>query len=239
MSQQLCATPARKQHATETCPLTFPEHCLGYPRKFDVLWRRGGPSSSGHAMDIQTTALPGSHHAIAARARLALPTVPERRLTAGSGSAAAIPTLIGVSLSQHCPGRRRHPTWGPWPSSERSAGPATPSTPCSTRSSPSTWRSSCARWRRPATARPAAVRRARIPGVSDVRRVGTGRGAVSVRGLRPRALRAVLLQGPRLLPELRGRRKLGYRLNARMPRRALALVLIAIAIAGGTKLLAN
>ena len=39
--------------------------------------------------------------------------------------------------------------------------------------------------------------------------------------------------------ELRGRRKLGYRLNARMPRRALALVLIAIRIAGGTKLLAN
>ena len=63
-------------------------------------------------MDIQTTALPGSHHAIAARATQALPTVPERRRTAGSGSAAAIPTLIGVSLSQHCPGRRRHHTRG-------------------------------------------------------------------------------------------------------------------------------
>src|SRR5262249_49337416 len=54
---------------------------------------------------------------------------------------------------QHCSGRRRAPRWGPWPSSTRSTGPATPSTPCSTRSSPSIWRSSCARWRRPATAR--------------------------------------------------------------------------------------
>src|SRR5713101_8252449 len=73
-----------------------------------------------------------------------LKSVLERRRTAGSGPAAAISTLFGVSLSQHCPGRRRDPTWGPWPSSERSIGPETPSTPCSTRSSPSTWRSSCA-----------------------------------------------------------------------------------------------
>ena len=35
----------------------------------------------------------------------ALPTVPERRRAAGSGPAAAIPTLFGVSLSQHCPDR--------------------------------------------------------------------------------------------------------------------------------------
>jgi hypothetical protein len=53
------------------------------------------------------------------RAReVALPTVPERRRTAGSGPVAAIPTLFGVSLSQPCPGRRRAPTWGPWPSSK-------------------------------------------------------------------------------------------------------------------------
>ena len=43
----------------------------------------------------------------------ALPTVPERRRTASSGPAAAIPTLFGVSLSQHCPSRRLDPTWGP------------------------------------------------------------------------------------------------------------------------------
>jgi hypothetical protein len=61
--------------------------------------------------DTQTTALPGSHHVIEGR-EAALPTVPERRRTAGSGPAAAIPTLVGVSLSQHCPGRRRHPTLG-------------------------------------------------------------------------------------------------------------------------------
>jgi hypothetical protein len=46
-------------------------------------------------------------------------------------------------------------------------------------------------------------------------------------------------KGRRFCPSCGGRRKLSYRLNARMPRRALALVLIAIAIAGGTKLLAN
>ena len=46
-------------------------------------------------------------------------------------------------------------------------------------------------------------------------------------------------KGRAFCPSCGGRRKLGYRLNARMPRRALALVLIAIRIAGGTKLLAN
>jgi hypothetical protein len=61
------------------------------------------------AKDTQTTALPESHHAIAAREG-ALPTVPERRRTAGSGPAAALPILVGVSLSQHCPGQR--PTLG-------------------------------------------------------------------------------------------------------------------------------
>jgi hypothetical protein len=35
------------------------------------------------------------------------PAIPERRRTAGSSSAAALPTLVGVSLSQPCPGRRR------------------------------------------------------------------------------------------------------------------------------------
>jgi hypothetical protein len=34
--------------------------------------------------------------------------------------------MLGVSISQHCPGRRLDPTWEPWPSSERSTGPATP-----------------------------------------------------------------------------------------------------------------
>jgi hypothetical protein len=54
----------------------------------------------------------------------------ERRRTAGSGPAAALPTLFGVSLSQHCPSRRRDPTWGPWPSSERSTGPVMPRSMC-------------------------------------------------------------------------------------------------------------
>jgi hypothetical protein len=134
-------------------PPTFPAHCLGYPRS--SMCSGGGEDDpaparrQGHTDDRPPRVTPRDRRAREA----ALPTVPERRRTAGSGPAAAIPTLLGVSLSQHCPGRRRHPTWGQWPSSERSTGPGTPSTPCSTRSSPSTWRSSCARWRRPATAR--------------------------------------------------------------------------------------
>ena len=60
----------------------------------------------------------------------------ERRRTAGSGPAATVPTLFGVSLSQHCPARRLDPTWGLWASSKRTTGPETPSTPCSTQSSP-------------------------------------------------------------------------------------------------------
>ena len=171
---------ATTEQRTAHVPCALPR----LPQKFDVLWRRGGPSSSGQTpWTYRPPPSPG--YTTRSRAReAALPTVPERRRTAGSASAAAIPTLIGVSLSQHCPGRRRHPTWGPWPSSERSTGPATPSTPCSTshRRAPGGLpaRGGGDRRRRG----PAAVRRARVPGVSDVRRVGTGRGAVSVRGLR-------------------------------------------------------
>ncbi len=53
---------------------------------------------------------PGSRHVIDER-EAALPTVPEPRLTAGSGPAAVVPTIFGVSLSQHCPGRRLDPIY--------------------------------------------------------------------------------------------------------------------------------
>ena len=124
------------------------------PQELDGLRRRGRPSRSGQtATDSQTTALPGSRYVIDPR-EAALPTAPERRRTASSGPAAVVPTLFGASLSQHCPGRRRDPTLGLWPSSARSTGPETPSTPCSTRSSRSTWKPSLGRrWRWPATAR--------------------------------------------------------------------------------------
>jgi hypothetical protein len=39
-------------------------------------------------------------------------TVPEPRRTVGSGPVAVVPSLFGVSLSQHCPARRLDPTWG-------------------------------------------------------------------------------------------------------------------------------
>ena len=50
---------------------------------------------------------------------------------------------------------------------------------------------------------PPAVCRARVPGVPAVRGVRGRRGALSVRGLRARASRPVLVQGPRVLSELR------------------------------------
>jgi hypothetical protein len=118
-----------------------------------VLWRQGNhPAPPGRPQghpDHCSRVTPRDRR----DARPPSPTVPERRRTAGSGPAAAVPTMLGVSISQHCPGRRLDPTWEPWPSSERSTGPATPSTPCSIRSSPSTWKPSWARRRRPATGR--------------------------------------------------------------------------------------
>src|SRR5215472_4284252 len=132
MSQQLCAhrpldngTPLPHTPADVFCVLAV------LPRPLDVLWTRGGPPSSGQTPRTpRPPPLPG-HFTRSRRASPPSPTVPERRRTAGSGPAAAVPTLLGVSLSQHCSGRRRAPTWGPWPSSEPSTGPATLSTPCS------------------------------------------------------------------------------------------------------------
>ena len=49
---------------------------------------------------------------------------------------------------------------------------------------------------------PAAVRRARVPGVPDVRRGRARRGAVSVRGLRPRAPGTVLVQRAGVVSQL-------------------------------------
>ena len=144
---------ANRTLALEHVPLTFPEHSRCYSRS--SMGSGGGedhPDPARRPRTPRPPPFPGSHHAIDER-QAALPTVPERRRTAGSGPAAAVPTPFGVSLSQHCPGWRGDPTWGPWPSSARSTGPATPSTPCSIRSSPSTWRPSCARWRRLATGR--------------------------------------------------------------------------------------
>jgi hypothetical protein len=95
-----------------------------------VLWRQGNHPALGRPQghpDHCSRVTPRDRR----DARPPSPTVPERRRTAGSGPAAAIPTMLGVSISQHCPGRRLDPTWEPWPSSERSTGPATPSTPCS------------------------------------------------------------------------------------------------------------
>ena len=155
----------------------------------------------------------------------AVPTVPERRRTAGSCPAAVLPTLVGVSLSQHCPGRRRHLTWGPWPSSERSIGPETPSTPCSTRSSPSTWRSSCAR-RGPAAVRRKARARAHGRDGAAGRRSGRHRdeeqsprqlGDPNAPGVRHRRAGMCPLWRP-AAPDRHAARSRGHPENPRAPR---------------------
>ena len=82
-------------------------------------------------------------------------------------------------------------------------------------------------------------------GLSNAAVVGTGQGVVSAANALklgaywaigfvtlPLALLAVVMTPLVYLGSL-----VGYRLNARLPRRALALTLIAIAIAGGAKLL--
>jgi len=132
-------------------PLKLPEHSLRHIRSSMCSGGRGTIQLRADPKDTQTTA-PGLHHVIdATRGR---PPRPFRNVDApGSGPAAAVPTMLGVSISQHCPGRCLDPTLEPWPSSERSTGPATPSTSCSIRSSPSTWKPSWARRRRLATGR--------------------------------------------------------------------------------------
>ena len=82
MSQQLrdhrhldISTPLR--HA----PLTLTPSATSE----DLLWRRGGPSSSSPGHTTRST-----------RGRGPLSTVPERRLAAGSSPAAVVPTLFGV-----------------------------------------------------------------------------------------------------------------------------------------------
>jgi hypothetical protein len=47
VSEPVRLTPARQQHATETCTAHVPCALPRLPQKLDVLWRRGGPSSSG------------------------------------------------------------------------------------------------------------------------------------------------------------------------------------------------
>jgi len=78
MSQSLCG----RRQPPETCAADVPCALPRLPQKLDVLWRRGGPSSSGQTpRPHRPPPSPGHTHAIAAR-EAALPNVPER----GSGA---------------------------------------------------------------------------------------------------------------------------------------------------------
>jgi hypothetical protein len=100
-------------------PLTCLEHSLCYIRSSMCSGDEGPMPLWLDAKDSQTTALPGSHHTRSTPARPPSPRSETYRLTAGSGPTPVVATMFGVSLSQHCPGRRlpsswkSHPKWAP------------------------------------------------------------------------------------------------------------------------------
>src|SRR5438445_11555001 len=154
------------------------------------------------AKDPRTSALPGSHHASAARARP--PSPPFRN---GDAPPAVVrpppspPWSVYHSLSivpvgaVTSPGGHG-PSASDLPAPRRRAHRAPPGHRRAPGGLPA--RGGGGRRRRG----PAAVRRARVPGVSDVRRGRTRYGAVSVRGLRARAPGTVLVQRAGVVSQL-------------------------------------
>src|SRR6266508_2981744 len=89
--------PPRQQHATPTGPADGPCALPVLPQALDVLWTRGGPSRSGQTPRTPRPPPSPGHITRSPRARPPSPTVPDRRRIAGSGPAAVVPTLVGVS----------------------------------------------------------------------------------------------------------------------------------------------
>src|SRR6266481_3136519 len=155
------------------------------------------------AKDTQTTALPGSHHAIAARAR---PPSPSFRNVDAPPAAVQPPPSPAWSVYHSLsivpvdavtpPGGHGPPARG-LPAPRRRARRAPPGHRRAPGGLPA--RGGGGRRRRG----PAAVRRARVPGVPDVRRVRTRCGAIPVRGLRARAPGTVLVQRAGVVSQLR------------------------------------
>src|SRR5882724_5230637 len=137
------------------------------------------------AKDTQTTALPGSHHAIAARAR---PPSPPFRNVDGPPAAVRPPPSPPCSVYHSLsivpvgvvppPGAHGPPASG-LPTPRRRAHRAPPGHRRAPGGLPA--RGGGGRQRRG----PAAVRRARVPGVPDVRRVRTRCGAIPVDAVLP------------------------------------------------------
>src|SRR6266481_5476015 len=136
------------------------------------------------AKDTQTTALPGSHHAIAARARP--PSPPFQNVDAPPAAVRPPPSppwsvyhsLSIVPVGALTPPGGHGPPASGLPAPRRRAHRAPPGHRRAPGGLPA--RGGGDRRRRG----PAAVRRARVPGVPDVRRVRTRCGAIPVRGLR-------------------------------------------------------
>src|SRR5439155_5999380 len=131
-------------------------------------------------------------------------TVPERRLPAGSGPAPVVPTMFGVSISPHCPGRRLDPTWGHGPPASDLPTPRrrTHRAPHRHPRAPGALPAGGGRPGR--RRRPATVRRAGVPRLLALWSPGPGLHAAAVCRVCVRASRAVLLQAARLLSELGG-----------------------------------
>src|SRR4030095_4728611 len=136
------------------------------------------------AKDTRTTALPGSHHAIAARARP--PSPPFRNVDAPPAAVPPPPSpprsvyhsLSIVPVGAVTPPGGHGPPASGLPAPRRRAHRA----PSGHRRAPGGLPARGGGGRR--RGEPPAIRRARVPGLPDVRCLRARRGAVSVRGVR-------------------------------------------------------
>jgi hypothetical protein len=169
-----------------------------------VLWTRGGPSGSGQTPRTPRPRPSPSHITRSLRGRP--PSPPFRNVDARPAAVRPPPSILwsvyhslsivqvgaapppGAMALQRAVYRPRDGRAHRAPPSHRRAPGGLPA------------RGGRGRRRRG----PAAVRRARVPGVPAVRRLRTQRGAVSVRGLRARAPGTVLVQRPGVVSQLRG-----------------------------------
>ena len=192
----------RHQHATHTCPADGPCALPVLYQESDGLWRRGGPSRSGQTPRTpRPPPFPG-HTTRSPRARP--PSRPFRNVDAPPAAVQPPPSppcsvyhslsIVQVGVVPP-PGAHGPPASG-LPTPRRRAQRAPPGHRRAPGGLPA--RGGGGRRRRG----PAAVRRARVPGVPDVRRVRTRCGAVSVRGLRARAPGTVLVQRAGVVSQL-------------------------------------
>ncbi len=113
--------PPRKQHATQTCPLTFPEHSLCYIRSSMCSGGEEDHPAPARRQGHPDHPLPGSRHVIDER-EAGRPPPPFRNLDSPPAAVrppSSPPSSVYHSLSIVPVGALTPLAWGPWPSSAR------------------------------------------------------------------------------------------------------------------------